>query len=65
MILKYLQEQFGKKILAAQHGAQKQYEYVHDITGKYAAIWGTDLIFSNRNDRLTLLILKLFITAIW
>jgi len=52
MVFKYLQEQFGKKILAAQHGAQKQYEYVHDVTGKYAAIWGTDLIFSNRNDRL-------------
>jgi hypothetical protein len=52
MIYNYLQEQFGKKILTAQHGAQKQYEYVHDVTGKYAAIWGTDLIFSKRNDRL-------------
>ena len=52
MIYNYLQEQFGKKILAAQHGAQKQYEYVHDVTGKYAAMWGTDLIFSKRNDRL-------------
>ena len=52
MLLKYLQEQFGHKILSAQHGGPTQYEYVHQVTGKYAAMWGTDLIDSRRNDRL-------------
>jgi hypothetical protein len=38
--------------MAAQHGAQTQYDYVQQVTGKYAAIWGTDLIMSARNDQL-------------
>jgi hypothetical protein len=50
-VLNYLHEQSGKKVLAAQHGDTKEYEYVHETTGKYAAIWGTDLIFEYRNDK--------------
>jgi hypothetical protein len=52
MLLNYVYSQFGTKIMAAQHGAQTQYDYVHTVTGKYAAIWGTDLIMSSRNDQL-------------
>ncbi|MEO6097654.1 MAG: glycosyl hydrolase, partial [Fibrobacteria bacterium] len=52
ILLNYVNEQAGKKILSGQHGAQSQYEYVFQTTGKYAALWGTDLIFASRNDRL-------------
>ncbi|HEX8237917.1 MAG TPA: glycosyl hydrolase [Abditibacteriaceae bacterium] len=51
VVLNYLHEQSGKKVLAAQHGDTREYEYVHEVTGKYAAIWGTDFIFEYRNEQ--------------
>ena len=48
-ILSYLHEMSGKKVLAAQHGDTKEYEYVRETTGKDAAIRGTDFIFEYRN----------------
>lgn len=50
-VLAYLQEESGKRVLTGQHGDWKEYEYIHEVTGKYAAVWGTDLIFDYRNDK--------------
>ena len=51
VVLKFIQENFGKKIMAAQHGGQlSRMEYVFKTTGKYPAIWGTDLISRNRDN---------------
>ena len=51
VILRFIQDNFGKKIMAAQHGGQlSRMEYVFNTTGKWPAIWGTDLISRNRDD---------------
>jgi len=50
LVLNYIRGNFGKKILAAQHGGvMARMDYVFNTTGKYPAIWGTDLI-ARRND---------------
>ena len=60
-VLKYIQQVFGKKILAAQHGGVlTRAEYVFSVTGKYPAIWGTDLINRNGDDRNFA-----FVTDVW
>jgi hypothetical protein len=51
-ILNFVRANFGKKILAAQHGGvMTRPEYVFNTTGKYPAIWGTDLIMKSGDDR--------------
>ena len=51
-VLNYIRANFGKKILAAQHGGvMTRPEYVFNTTGKYPAIWGTDLIMRSGDDR--------------
>jgi hypothetical protein len=50
-ILKFIYDNFGKKIIAAQHGGrQERPDYVFKTTGKYPAIWGTDLINRRGDD---------------
>ena len=54
-ILNYVRANFGRKILAAQHGGRmERVDYVFNTTGKYPAIWGTDLI----NRRGTTIIIR-------
>ena len=60
MVLKFIHDNFGKKIMTAQHGGQRRVDYVFETTGKYPAIWGTDLIFK-RNDNGNLS----FVTDTW
>jgi Glycosyl hydrolase family 26 len=61
VVLKYIQQNFGKKILAAQHGGQlSRATYVFNTTGKYPAIWGTDLISRARDDNNFA-----FVTDVW
>jgi hypothetical protein len=50
-ILNFVRANFGRKILAAQHGGRmERVDYVFDTTGKYPAIWGTDLINRKGDD---------------
>lgn len=50
-VLNYIRANFGRKILAAQHGGRmERVDYVFNTTGKYPAIWGTDLINRRGDD---------------
>jgi hypothetical protein len=37
MVLKFIHDNFGKKIMTAQHGGQRRVDYVFETTGKYPA----------------------------
>ncbi len=53
-LLNYLYSINGKYILSGQHSynqdSDKYYNMVHDITGKYPAVWGTDFIWNGMED---------------
>jgi len=49
-LLCFLYEMKGKVVLAGQHGI-KETEYIHELTGRYPAIKGHDLIHEDRNER--------------
>ena len=49
-LLRYLYDVKGKVVLAGQHGINET-EYIHELTGKYPAIKGYDLIHEERNRR--------------
>lgn len=49
-LLRYLYDVKGKVVLAGQHGIDET-EYIHELTGKYPAIKGYDLIHEERNRR--------------
>lgn len=48
-LLNYIYSIKGDKVLAGQHGI-KETEYVKELTGRYPAIKGHDLIHESRND---------------
>ncbi|KAF2519125.1 glycosyl hydrolase family 26 [Flavobacterium salilacus subsp. salilacus] len=53
-LLSYLYSINGKYLLSGQHSynqdSDKYYNMVHDMTGKYPAIWGTDFIWNGTED---------------
>jgi hypothetical protein len=52
VVLKFIQDEpdFGRQVMACQHGGQARVDYVVNTTGKYPAIWGTDLIFKRSDN---------------
>jgi mannan endo-1,4-beta-mannosidase len=50
-LLSYLYRINGKYILSGQHGGGERFlDSVKAITGKYPALWGSDFIWSGKND---------------
>ena len=51
ILLSYLYRINGKYILSGQHGGGNRFlDSVKAITGKYPALWGSDFIWSGKND---------------